>query len=85
MPDFSGLVWRKSSRSTDQGECVEVGVWPESRRSTGDGGEPLGGAAAERLWLARDSKDPDGPVLAFALHVWSTFVGSIKAGEHDPH
>jgi hypothetical protein len=85
VPDFSGLVWRKSSRSTDQGECVEVGVWRRHHRSTGNGGEPLGSAVAERLCVARDSKNPDGPVLAFTVHTWSTFIGGVKAGTHDPH
>jgi hypothetical protein len=35
--------------------------------------------------VARDSKNPDGPVLAFTVHTWSTFIGGIKAGTHDPH
>jgi predicted secreted Zn-dependent protease len=64
--DFSGVAWRKSTRSTDQGECVEI-------------------AATETLRLARDSKNPDGPVLAFTSHTWNTFMNSIKAGTYDLH
>ncbi|HEX3784000.1 MAG TPA: DUF397 domain-containing protein [Pseudonocardiaceae bacterium] len=30
-PELDGIAWRKSSYSTDTGECVEVG-WPGSAR-----------------------------------------------------
>jgi hypothetical protein len=30
----------------------------------------------------RDSKDPQGPVLAFAAASWTVFVGELKAGRH---
>jgi hypothetical protein len=29
----------------------------------------------------RDSKDPDGAVLAFARQEWRTFVADVKAGQ----
>ncbi|MFF3005378.1 DUF397 domain-containing protein [Kitasatospora sp. NPDC057940] len=29
----------------------------------------------------RDSKDPDGPVLAFSSDAWSDFLTGIKAGD----
>lgn len=28
-PELDGIAWRKSSFSTDTGECIEVG-WPEA-------------------------------------------------------
>ena len=31
----------------------------------------------------RDSKDPDGPKLAFAPYEWRAFTAGIKAGELD--
>ena len=31
----------------------------------------------------RDSKDPDGPVLAFTRAEWETFLGGAKTGEFD--
>lgn len=31
----------------------------------------------------RDSKDPDGPVLAFTPQEWSAFLDGAKAGEFD--
>ncbi|MFF9640877.1 DUF397 domain-containing protein [Kitasatospora aureofaciens] len=29
----------------------------------------------------RDSKDPNGPALAFPTEAWTAFVAAIKAGE----
>lgn len=31
----------------------------------------------------RDSKDPDGPALAFAPDQWRAFTGEVKAGAFD--
>lgn len=31
----------------------------------------------------RDSKDPNGPALAFESSAWSSFVSAAKAGEFD--
>jgi Domain of unknown function (DUF397) len=31
----------------------------------------------------RDSKDPDGPVLAFNSSEWRAFTAGVKAGEYD--
>jgi hypothetical protein len=31
----------------------------------------------------RDSKDPDGPVLAVARAGWRDFIAAVKAGRHD--
>jgi hypothetical protein len=48
-------VWRKSSFSTANSDCVEVSFAPETV-------------------AARDSKNPDGPVLAFAPTPWLAFL-----------
>jgi hypothetical protein len=31
----------------------------------------------------RDSKDPDGPVLAFSLAEWRAFAAGVKTGGYD--
>jgi hypothetical protein len=65
--ELSGAVWRKSSKSTAQGnECVEVAV------------APVSGCAA-----IRDSKDPDGPKVIFEALAWHRFVHQVKIGEYD--
>ncbi|MEW2358730.1 DUF397 domain-containing protein [Spirillospora sp. NPDC029432] len=56
--------------------------WRKSRRSN-EAGSCVEMAAFDRTCLARDSKDPDGPVLAFGARAWSEFVRRIKAGALD--
>ena len=40
-------------------------------------------ADAGRLILMRDSKNPDGPVLAFTEDEWRAFIAGVKDGEFD--
>jgi Domain of unknown function (DUF397) len=63
VPDMSRAVWRKSSWSGGNGNCVEAAA-------------NLPGIVA-----VRDSKDPDGPVLAFSTAEWRTFTAGVKAGQ----
>ncbi|MFI6455042.1 DUF397 domain-containing protein [Streptosporangium amethystogenes] len=91
--DTSRIEWRKSSRSGNGSDCVEVGVWRESSLS-GNGPDCVEVALADtlqadaetaqdadRLVLVRDSKDPEGPVLSFTPSEWDVFLGMIKSGE----
>ncbi|MEV0755515.1 DUF397 domain-containing protein [Streptosporangium sp. NPDC050280] len=90
--DVSHVVWRKSSRSGNGPNCVEVGLWRKSSRS-GNGPDCVEVALADtsqteaefgpdsdRLVLVRDSKDPEGPVLAFTPGEWDAFITGIKRG-----
>jgi hypothetical protein len=58
--------------------------WRKSSHSSGNGGQcvevaqNLPGAVA-----VRDSKDPDGPVLAFSFAEWRAFTARLKFGEFD--
>lgn len=40
-------------------------------------------AVLDRRHLVRDSKDPNGPVLAFTGQGWSAFLDDVKAGQLD--
>jgi hypothetical protein len=42
-------------------------------------------AVSGGLLRVRDSKDPDGPQLAFTPHEWDAFVRGVRAGEFDLH
>ncbi|MFF5217611.1 DUF397 domain-containing protein [Micromonospora sp. NPDC000442] len=53
-------------------------TWRKSTRSNGSGNcvevaDNLAGSVG-----LRDSKDPDGPVLAFSHATWAIFVSSVK-------
>ncbi|WP_433890594.1 DUF397 domain-containing protein [Streptomyces sp. CA-111067] len=59
--------WTSSSYSqSNGGECVE---WAPTH------------AAATGEFLVRDSKDPNGPVLAFPADAFASFVAGVKARE----
>ena len=65
----SGTTWRRSSRSGSNANCVEVA-------DLGGGADPPGAIGV------RDSKDPDGPVLAFAATAWTSFIAAVR--QHAP-
>jgi uncharacterized protein DUF397 len=81
-----GTMWRKSSYSGNGGgNCVEVGAaWHKSSYS-GNGGSDCVEVARDlpRTVAVRDSKDPQGPVLAMAPGEWRDFLAEVKAGRHD--
>ncbi|MEU6175766.1 DUF397 domain-containing protein [Streptantibioticus parmotrematis] len=73
---MSDLVWFKSSYSGNEGgQCVEVALeWRKSTYSGNEGGNCVEVAACPSVIHVRDSKDPDGPALAFDLEQWSSFL-----------
>jgi Domain of unknown function (DUF397) len=85
--DLTDVNWRKSSYSSSNGgACIEVATaWRKSTYSSSNGGNCVEVAApahdgADRVVAVRDSKDPDGPKLAFAPADWEAFMRQVKAG-----
>ena len=57
-------------------------VWRKSRSSNA-GGSCVEVAALDRLIAVRDSKNPDGPKLAFPRPAWQTALKDIRTGTYD--
>jgi hypothetical protein len=59
-------------------------TWRKSSYSTSNGGGCVEVARFPASAIAvRDSKDPDGPQLVFAMDEWRAFVAGLKAGQFD--
>jgi Domain of unknown function (DUF397) len=72
-----GMIWRKASHSgANGGDCVEVGVWRKASHSGNNGGACV--EVAPAAVAVRDSKDPDGPRLAFTPQDWREFTSRLK-------
>jgi hypothetical protein len=56
-------------------------VWRKSSHSDSGEGTCVEVARAERLVAVRDSKNPDGPVLAFTPGEWHDFLAEIRTGD----
>lgn len=66
MANLTGANWRKSTRSGNGGNCVEVAT------------NLLDSAGVVAV---RDSKDPDGPVLTFTPEQWQAFITAAQQYE----
>lgn len=79
------LKWRKSTRSGTQTACVEVAALPGWRKSSRSGTETacVETAALDGAVAVRDSKNPEGPHLAFAADAWLSFITDVDSGRHD--
>ncbi|MDO0915335.1 DUF397 domain-containing protein [Streptomyces sp. DT2A-34] len=78
---LTGIQWRKSSYSGDQGgECVECATtgsltWTKSTHSSDQGGNCIEIAETPHTTLAiRDSKNPAGPIVTLDPAAFTTFV-----------
>lgn len=82
MSDFvMDTGWFKSSRSTGGSDnCVEVRItgWFKSSRSTGSSDNCVEVNLSDSVVRVRDSKAPDGAVLAFDSGSWGSFVRSLR-------
>lgn len=75
----AGIVWRKSSRSPNNGgSCVEAGVWRNGSCSDGGIAQSVDAALTADQVAIRDSKNPTGPLLAVAGAQWLRLLEEIK-------
>ncbi|MEU3455258.1 DUF397 domain-containing protein [Micromonospora sp. NPDC006766] len=65
MADPTGAVWRKSTRSGNGGNCVEVAT--NLLNSQG-------------VVFVRDSKNPQGGLIAVTAAGWTAFTSSLRDG-----
>lgn len=86
---LTAVTWRKSTYSGGSGDnCIEASDsltharWRKSTYSGGDGGDCIEFAAdLPGVIPVRDSKDPQGPALAFTPAAWTAFVDATARGE----
>lgn len=88
MLDLSGARWRKSSRSSATGQCVEVALnlvgadWHKSTRSGNSGGQCVEIARnLPGIVAVRDSKDPAGPALVVGPAEWAGFLSQVQVDD----
>ncbi|MBE1487776.1 DUF397 domain-containing protein [Plantactinospora soyae] len=62
---LASAAWRKSTRSGDQGACIEFAQ--------------IINAAPDTTIAIRDSKDTTGPVLTFSPAAWTAFTTALPA------
>ncbi|MEV2241052.1 DUF397 domain-containing protein [Micromonospora sp. NPDC049891] len=65
MADSAGAIWRKSTRSGNGGDCVEVATNLLGRQDA---------------VLVRDSKNPHGGHLAVTARSWTAFTDAVRDG-----
>ncbi|MGI5329111.1 DUF397 domain-containing protein [Actinomadura nitritigenes] len=65
------------------GQETSTTRWRTSSYSGGSGTECVEVGSMTRRVMARDSKDPSGPVLAFSPAEWAVFLGDAKRGRYD--
>lgn len=70
------MTWVKSSRSADNGCCVEVAFVKSSYSA--ENGCCVEVARTPEAVMVRDSKDKDGPVLSFDVAAWRAFVRGVR-------
>jgi hypothetical protein len=73
---FAGALWRKSSYSADNGNCVEL-AWRKSTYSA-DNGNCVELSLTSGFAGLRDSKNPEGPALVLPVAHLAAFVSTTK-------
>jgi hypothetical protein len=80
--ELNELLWVKSSRSQNGGECVETArltdvAWFKASHGQQDG-NCIETARLTPGMAVRDSKNPDGPAHVFGSRAWVSFLTSVR-------
>ena len=75
--DLSRAKWRKSTYSSDNGNCVEVADWRKASFS-GNNGNCVEAGTTDQAIAVRDSQDPNGTSLVFEPSAWCAFAATLK-------
>ena len=54
-------------------------IWRKASYSGNSGGQCIEVGTADRTVAVRDSKDPNGPRLAFGREAWQAFASKLKS------
>lgn len=75
VPELAQSVWRKSSYSSDEANCVEVAFagWHKSSYSSSEA-NCVEVAHAPAVVGVRDTKDRDGGALTLTPAAWTAFL-----------
>ena len=65
--DLSGVLWRKSSYSNGQANCVEIAALSRGRTTV----------------AVRDSKAPGGSALTFSAQAWQQLAYDLRGDAKD--
>jgi hypothetical protein len=71
-------AWRTSTASANNGACAEVAAWRKSSHSA-DTGQCAEVGQGGTVVAVRDSRDPDGPWLAFSGDEWTVFLDRLRS------
>lgn len=78
MSAHTSIAWRKSSRSANNGSCVEAGVWRRSTK-TADTGNCVEASFQPPHIATRDSKHLEGGMLIVSRDEWQGFLASLRS------
>ncbi|MEV0065107.1 MULTISPECIES: DUF397 domain-containing protein [unclassified Amycolatopsis] len=76
-PDFAQAMWRKSSYTTSDSNCVEFAAWQTSSYTTDQSNCVEVATSLVEIGI-RDTKDRAGGHLTVSRTAWTAFLSSAR-------